>query len=384
VARRAGKTTPLLLENFYRIDNSTAGNRSASQSLFESLGQMFSPDDLSQFQRMYGLPQEPVWEVLGSPNAPGVCATQPDSCGEASLDVQYMMAIARGAPTSVWNVPTDDKEPFLDWIVAVSNMTSPPLVHSVSYGDVEDAREESEEQRFCEEVAKLGARGVTVVVASGDDGVANFIAREDKAQCGFHPSFPATCPFVTAVGATMGPDSGQSETACTSDNDGLITTGGGFSIVFPRPSYQNAAVSTYLRTASNLPPLELFASNGRGYPDVSVMGHNYVVVIGGQLQVVSGTSASAPVFAAMLTLINSARLDAGKAPLGFINPALYALHESQPNVFHDITAGENNCCAGQWSEVCCEHGFRCERGWDPVVGLGSPNFERLKGALMEL
>ncbi len=104
-------------------------------------------------------------------------------------------------------------------------------------------------------------------------------------------------------------------------------------------------------------------------------GHNYAVYIGGAVEVVSGTSASAPVFAAVITLITDQRLLSGKAPLGFLNPALYALHARAPAAFNDITKGNNRCAAGapqgqEGAATCCPNGFTAGKGWDPVSGLG--------------
>jgi tripeptidyl-peptidase-1 len=105
-------------------------------------------------------------------------------------------------------------------------------------------------ERFNTEICQLGLRGLTVVVASGDDGVANFEARNNASACGFHPSFPTTSPYVTGVGATQGPEFGTPEVACSSATNGLITTGGGFSIFFNRPSYQDSVVTNYLQNGT--------------------------------------------------------------------------------------------------------------------------------------
>jgi tripeptidyl-peptidase-1 len=85
----------------------------------------------------------------------------------------------------------------------------------------------------------------------------------------------------------------------------------------------------------------------------------------------------------MVSLVNSARLDAGMPPLGFLNPALYKL-AATPGVFNDITSGENNCCAALSDPICCPHGFTAQAGWDPVTGLGSINFPALKAGLMKM
>ena len=127
---------------------------------------------------------------------------------------------------------------------------------------------------------------------------------------------------MSAVGATAGPESGSPEIACSSSSGGDITTGGGFSSVFARPSWQDAAVDAYLAKGPSLPPASLFPSHNRAYPDISALGANVPSVVGGRTMVASSTTASTPVVAAMVTLVNAERLAAGKAPLGFLNPAL--------------------------------------------------------------
>ena len=112
-------------------------------------------------------------------------------------------------------------------------------------------------------------------------------------------------------------------------------------------------------------PLTGYATNARGYPDISALAHNYPIVLAGTTFFASGTSASAPVVAAMISLINSVRTKNGKPLLGFINPFLYTFSSYFIN---DITIGENYCTA---SSTCCLHGFQATTGWDPVTGLGT-------------
>jgi tripeptidyl-peptidase-1 len=134
----------------------------------------------------------------------------------------------------------------------------------MSYGSIAREDPTHDVYRFNTEACQLGLRGLSLIVASGDDGVANFIARNNASACGFSPSFPATSPYVTAVGATQGPESGQPEIMCSSSTGGIITSGGGFSLFFPRPAYQNTPVSNYLQNGPNVPPTSMFNSNGRG------------------------------------------------------------------------------------------------------------------------
>jgi len=379
----AGYVGPQTLWSFYGISNTITSGKS-TQSVYENLGQSYAPVDLSGFQTAFNLSQNPIFSVIG-PNVPASCAQNADNCVEADLDVEYMMAIAQEAPTTFWSIANGDNEPFVDWIVAVAGTTSPPLVHSISYGDIESEDDPTAMNRFNSEAMKLGARGVSIMVASGDDGVANFIARSDPTQCGFNPSFPATAPYVTAVGATQGPENNTPEIACTSSTGGGITTGGGFSTVFSSPSYQTTAVANYFATAPNMPPNSSFVPTGRGYPDVAMMGHNYIISVGGNFSAGSGTSASSPVFAGLITLINDARIQAGKSPLGFLNQIIYNLASTTPSAFNDVTSGTNNCCAGdQGSAVCCQYGFTATTGWDPLTGWGSVQFPAFSQALINL
>jgi tripeptidyl-peptidase-1 len=326
-----------------------------------------------------------IANVIG-PNNASDCVPEPNNCGEANLDVEWILAVAQNAQTTFWSIANSDPYPFLDWAIAVGNTPNPPLVHSISYGDIEaEGSPVTVMQRFNTEVQKLGVRGVSVIVASGDDGVANFIARGNASACGFNPSYPATAPYVTAVGATQGIESNTTEIACTSTTGGGITTGGGFSTVFPQPSYQTAAVAAYMQNGPNMPPSNMYNGQGRGYPDVAMAGHNFIMTIGGQFTAADGTSASAPVFAGVITLINSARLSMGKPSLGFLNQILYSLQASTPSAFHDIVSGTNNCAAGQQGQqTCCQYGFTATTGWDPLTGLGSVNYPVFSQALINM
>lgn len=98
----------------------------------------------------------------------------------------------------------------------------------------------------------------------------------------------------------------------------------------------------------------IFNRGGRGYPDVGALGDFVLLYASGSPLLVGGTSASAPIFASIITRINEERILAGKKPVGFINPVLYA----NPGAFHDITVGSNPNCGTP--------GFNAAPGWDPV------------------
>ncbi|OAA60408.1 protease s8 tripeptidyl peptidase [Niveomyces insectorum RCEF 264] len=270
-------------------------------------------------------------------------------------------------------------------------VTEPTHVISTSYSYNEGDLTPAYEQRQCNEYMKLGLRGVTIVYSSGDFGVAGNGNTCIDPQTGaynngtagqFNPSFPGSCPYVTSVGATQLPN-GTSirdlrqdanvpspETACET----VIFSGGGFSNVFGMPSYQQAAVAAYFRQSA--PPYGADRFNNsqavRGYPDVAANGANYVTAVDGNFTLSFGTSASAPTFASVLNLINEQRLQAGKAPVGFVNPVLYA----NPQVLNDITAGNNPGCGTK--------GFAAVPGWDPLTGLGTPNYPAMEKLFLSL
>jgi tripeptidyl-peptidase-1 len=190
---------------------------------------------------------------------------------------------------------------------------------------------------------KLGMQGVSVILASGDSGVAAR-STDDGNSDGclgtgevFNPDFPASCPYLTAVGATYLPAGADVK----KDQEVAVTrfpSGGGFSNIYPRPSYQDYAIGTYFSqhdpgyayyniSGTNNPTASQthggkYNRAGRGYPDVSAVGDNVVVFLNGAPTLIGGTSASAPVFAAILNRINEERLAVGKPTVGFVNPTL--------------------------------------------------------------
>lgn len=145
--------------------------------------------------------------------------------------------------------------------------------------------------------------------------------------------------------------------------------GGGFSEYFPRPAYQNNAVSGYLKSIGTLNK-GLYNANGRAYPDIAAQGYAFVIILNGVPTLLDGTSVSSPVAAGVLTLVNDALLAAGKPPLGFLNPLLYAGNGAG---FNDITTGSVTGCNST--------GFPAKKGWDAASGFGSPDFKAIRAAL---
>jgi len=187
-----------------------------------------------------------------------------------------------------------------------------------------------------------------------------------------YPEWPCSSPWVTSVGATRFQQQQAGQLEMASDQFG---SGGGFSNMFEAFEDQQAATAAYLANAPGLPPAGSFPAGGRGTPDVSTLGEGYQVFSNGKLESVGGTSASAPAFAAMISLLNEARLAAGKAPMGYLNPWLY----QNPDAFTDITEGTNAIGRGDGPIA---YGFNCTKGWDPVTGLGTPIFSKMLEAAL--
>jgi len=252
---------------------------------------------------------------------------------------------------------------------------APPHTVSVSYLQDESTVTPAFANRQCSEYAKLGLMGTTVFHSSGDNGVAGnggvcLNSTHDPVNNGnvFNPGFPASCPFVTAVGATqVNPNStvNDPEGAC----EQVIFSGGGFSNIFPLPSFQADDVKSFLK--NHPPPFKNGqfnnSGNARGFPDLSANGANYVIGIDGEFNLVFGTSASSPVVGSIFTLVNDARLAIGKRPVGWLNPLIYS--PIFRLAFNDITSGGNQGCG--------TGGFTATQGWDPVTGVGTPNLSKI-------
>mmetsp|Transcript_7266 Transcript_7266/g.7976 ORF Transcript_7266/g.7976 Transcript_7266/m.7976 type:complete len:554 (+) Transcript_7266:29-1690(+) len=349
------------LRQRYKID--TVGGRASSnhQSVAEFQGEYYSVTDLKtyfdKFQTQYKA-YDTVTKVVGTnnPSSPGV---------EAALDIQYIMGVAPKVPTWFWSNPEfnfwDD---ITAWLKQMDDQTDNPWVHSISYGS--QGNYPSAAYRYNTNLGfqKLGLRGISIMFSSGDSGVGC------KACQKFQPNFPASSPYVTSVGATRFLQDGVGPEGAVE----AFGSGGGFSPLFPIPSYQKSVVDNFLQTSKKLPKASFFNATGRGTPDVSALGIGFQVIVNGQVNSVGGTSASAPTFSALISLLNEERFVAGKKSLGFLNPWLYQTAAAHSDAFNDITIGNN-------PSGCCGEGFYCQEGWDPVTGLGTPNFQVLKQQL---
>ncbi|KAI9066614.1 family S53 protease [Trametes sanguinea] len=275
------------------------------------------------------------------------------NCKWSNFDTQYTIGLASGVPVHFIQVGEESgHDPWLDTVTYLLGQSAPPHVVTTSYAEAEDNVSQAYANNICNMYMQLGARGTSMLFASGDSGVG-------KGSCmNFTGTFPNHCPYVTSVGATTG----------FAPEVGATLTTGGFSTYFQTPQYQNTSVQAYLSKLGS-EYAGKFNSTGRGFPDVSTQGVKVEYFWQGAEWLFTGTSVSSPVFASIIALLNDELITAGKPPLGFLNPWLYSTAAS---AFTDITAGNNPGCG--------TNGFPAEVGWDPVTGLGTPNYAKLRTA----
>jgi tripeptidyl-peptidase-1 len=332
--------TPKCLSNLYSFASATAYTNGI-MGIGGFLQEWPIKTDLSTFLKSYATEGNSAQTFNCTLINGGTCPQAASGAGvEANLDVQYARAITESIPNVYYSTGgsppivgsgTNTNEPyleFLDYLLALPAASLPNTI-SISYGDDESTVPLSYATTVCNLFSQLGARGVSILVASGDSGVGTTCSSKT-----FDTSFPAGCPWVTTVGGTTG----NSPEAAWTDS------GSGFSEVFGQPSYQAAAVSNWLATDTTHTAVNSnFNHSGRAYPDVSAQSTNFVIVVSGSAELVDGTSCATPTFSSVIQLLNSDRLSLGKAPLGFLNPWLYS---NATAGLTDIKSGKNTGCSG--------------------------------------
>jgi len=242
-------------------------------------------------------------------------------------------------------------------------------VQSFSYGLNELRLSTAYKRCLYDQALLLTSRGVTIVVASGDDGVHG--DSQDEFPDDFLPVIPASLPWVLSVGGTKLVGRCLGKEACSR------FSGGGFSNAYSTQPWQSDAVADYEDNAT-LPSSDLWNRTGRGYPDLSVLyglSIPYCFTRGSEFSLISGTSVGAPIVAGMIAILNDIRLSFGGPPFGFINPWLYQTAKDFPEVFNDITSQSNRGTGAV--------GFNADLNWDPCTGIGTPIFESLANIVLD-
>jgi kumamolisin len=308
------------------------------------LGGGFRLDDLSNYfgSLNINLPQVISVSVDGGSNSPST----PDSAdGEVMLDIEVVGAIAPAAKIVVYFAPNTDQG-FLDAITTAVHDTANQLsVISISWGSAESQWTAQALSNFDDAFQAAAALGITVCIASGDNGSSDGVNDGEN-----HVDFPASSSFVLGCGGTTlhASDGEIVDEVAWNDLPTGGATGGGVSDVFPLPSWQDGF---------NVPSPS-GQSGGRGVPDVAGDADpntGYNILVDGEHAVIGGTSAVAPLWAALVARVNQGRGN----PIGFLNPLIYA-QAVEASGFHDITEGNNGA-------------FSAAAGWDACTGLGSPD-----------
>ncbi|XXG96353.1 hypothetical protein Hte_002635 [Hypoxylon texense] len=439
-------TTPDCIRALYGIPRGTKKNPDNKMGIFQSLGQHYTQYDLDKFFWSFTseIPNGTHPELYSVNGGQGATTSLRLAGSEANLDFQMAYGLIwpqeavlyqvddewyqnvyqtdpslyTGFFNNLWNA-IDGSYCTFEAYGEVGNCKRPecrdpeypnphdragysgplmcgayPATHviSISYSGAEADLPEGYQQRQCAEIMKLGLQGTTVVISSGDDGVGGFSSPAAPTGClgpeqdVFNPQFLATCPYILAVGSTVLQANGTAGETPEEATD-RFRSGGGFSNIYEAPDWQRDAVARFLG-AAQLPfdgyeggggnysnahrGIGRFNKLGRGYPDVAANGDHFVISSGGELLRIGGTSASAPLWGSVVTLINEERLAVGKGPVGFIHQVLY----SHPEVFKDITKGDNRACKTD--------GFPAIEGWDPVTGMGAPDYPKLLELFMSL
>ncbi|OSX61674.1 hypothetical protein POSPLADRAFT_1070312 [Postia placenta MAD-698-R-SB12] len=347
--------TPWCLQYIYNIPSDPANSTSNGIAVTAYGGAIPQESDLQRFLTEYRPDMSnSTTFTFQSVNGGNSTSNNSQLNVEANLDVQYAIGLATGVPVTFLSVGGEFDDALLDTANYLLSLESPPPVVATSYGDNENAISQKLAYNLCNAYAQLGARGVSVIFASGDGGVSG----NKNSECTtFVPTFPSGCPYVTSVGATT----------LLPNEQAAAFSSGGFSNYWPQPSYQSAAVSAFL-TQLGGNSSGLYNASGRAFPDVAAYGTLYDIYNSRAALEVSGTSAAVPTVASIVALLNDRLLTAGRATLGWLNPWLYG---AASGAFASVTAGNNLACSGGTT------GFYATSGWDPITGLGTPDFDKL-------
>ncbi|KAJ6153646.1 hypothetical protein N7470_006605 [Penicillium chermesinum] len=358
--------TPQCLKDLYSIGDYEAnpdnGNSVAFSSFLEQYAQYA---DLALFEKNIAKHAAghnfTVQTVAGGKNIQGGSG---DS-SEANLDAQYIIGISSPIKTIEYStggrgplVPdldqpdpnNDNNEPYLDLLQYLVKLDDSelPKVLSTSYG------EDEQPTRLPRRLRDLLLRRLR----------RRRRLRDQRRQKTPPTSLPSSLPPAPGSPLSAPRPRSPPERASTFSS-------GGFSDLWDRPDYQNEAVSAYLTKLGDQ-WAGLFNPKGRAFPDVAAQGQNYAIYEKGRLGSVDGTSCSAPTFAGVIALLNDARIEAKQAPLGFLNPWLY----SSADALNDVTVWG----APNGGPVVPYASWNATEGWDPVTGLGTPNFAKLRKA----
>jgi kumamolisin len=365
-AQDSAGSTPFSVPDLVRLYNFPAEFDGTGECVgIIELGGGLRQDDLNAYLLGVGLsiPRVTVVSVDGAVSAPPGIAD-----AVVSMNVQVVAAAAPGADIAVYFAPNTDQGIANAILTAARDTVNNPSVLCITWGSNESNWADRAIDAMNDALREAAARGITVCCASGDRGPTDG-AGDGKP----HVDFPATSPYVLACGGTRVSASLndmriESETVWNDLEANSGATGGGFSERFPAPDWQRALVAD-AQAGGGVPP-------GRAVPDVAMNASpstGYIVVVGGQTQVLGGTVGSASMWAALVARLNQGLGDR----VGWLNPALYR-SLGPTGILRDVTEGSTRPDSGS------ALGHDARPGWDPCTGWGTPDGQRLLEALKVL
>jgi subtilase family serine protease len=365
--------------------------KGATIVIVDSFGSPTIQADLNAFDKTFGLPAPPSFKILQpAGKVPPFDPNNSDMvgwAGETSLDVEYAHTIAPGANIVLVETPVSETEGVTGF---------PQILKAEEYvinhhiGDVISQSFSATEETFPSKKTVQALRGayvdaylhrVTVLAASGDSGAADVGLDEQTYYTFPVTSWPDSDPLVTGVGGTQlhldangnhtSPDTAWNDTYSVATNEFIfgdagpnpLAGGGGKSIIFSRPYYQNGVKSV--------------VGNSRGVPDISMSGACNGAVdvyesfpgVPGAWFPTCGTSEATPEFAGIVALASQV---AGH-PLGLINPALYRLSAAKAPGIVPVTSGNNTVSFTQNNQLYTVQGFNARAGYSLADGVGTVN-----------
>jgi subtilase family serine protease len=384
--------TPEQLETAYNLGPLYARGitgRGETIVIVDSFGSPTIKHDLAVFDQQFGLPAPPSFTIIAP--AGKIPAWQPGDSdmtgwgGETTLDVEYAHAIAPGANILLAETPVAETEGVTGFPQIV---TAEKYVVSHHLGDVISQSFEATEQTFSGGLAQINANhlraayelaagekgGPTVLAAAGDTGATDMELNGSTHYTYPVTSWPDSDPLVTGVGGTeLVPGNGGFTSVAWNDTDNKhigggtapYATGGGLSVLFSRPSYQNG-VKNVVGAARGVPDVAMNAACSspvftyQSFPQSGAPAGWYPNC---------GTSEATPEFAGIVALADQV---AGHA-LGVINPTLYKLAAEKAPGIVPVTSGNNAVTFDQSGTTYTVKGFPAQAGYSLADGVGTVN-----------
>lgn len=341
--------------DFERLYNFPKGLDGSGECLgILSLGGGYEEEILKKYFKKQGIAMPDIsWvSVDGGKNNPG---KNLEYDYEVYMDVEIAACLAPGAKIVVYFAKNQSSNILKAFRRAIHDHINKPSVISMSWGTLEENFSRRDANALNNALKEAASLNITLLCSSGDLGSSGKANQE-----GENVQLPAASPYILAVGGSQ-PHIEDNvilhEDVWKQDQEmaGQLfhgSSGGGFSEVFPMPSYQSTVF-----------PIKFAQTKKRGIPDVSANASTLpgiLLAVGNTQQISMGTSASTPLWAALIIRINQRMTELGLPHVGFIHPFIYM--DEFRSLFNQVIDGDNGK-------------YEATAGWDPCTGLGTPNGE---------